>query len=257
MAFPQVEASQTSTTTTAGTNHTITMPASIVAGETLLIFASSDGNIDWGFPEGWTALKYTLGNGSTLGIAWRKADGTEGASITATTSASEKTASICWRISSASDPTVSPPEVSTGETGFNKNPDADAITPSGGSKDYLWIAVVTQNEDVTTSAYPTGYTDNQTCYDGGTGIGGCTIIVCSKEQTTTTNNPSAFTTSEEGGWGACSVVVYPSEVTGTNCQINIGDAWKAVPAMQINIGDTWKPVASAKINIGDAWKTVF
>lgn len=42
-----------------------------------------------------------------------------------------------------------------------------------------------------------------------------------------------------------------------NMQINIGDAWKTVPAAQINIGDAWKAVASAKINIGDVWKTVF
>lgn len=54
------------------------------------------------------------------------------------------------------------------------------------------------------------------------------------------------------------ITVYYTEVaTGTNMQINIGDAWKAVPAMKINIGDTWKDVASAKINIGDTWKTIF
>ena len=50
---------------------------------------------------------------------------------------------------------------------------------------------------------------------------------------------------------------YPFSTGGTDMQINIGDAWKAVPAMQINIGDAWKPVAGAQINIGDAWKTIF
>jgi len=44
---------------------------------------------------------------------------------------------------------------------------------------------------------------------------------------------------------------------GTNIQINIGDAWKTVPAIQINIGDAWKNVVSASVNIGDAWKTIF
>jgi len=52
-------------------------------------------------------------------------------------------------------------------------------------------------------------------------------------------------------------VYYTEAATGTNCQVNIGDAWKEVPAMKINIGDVWKDVASAKINIGDAWKTIF
>ena len=45
--------------------------------------------------------------------------------------------------------------------------------------------------------------------------------------------------------------------TGTNMQINIGDAWKDVSTIQINIGDTWKAVTKVQINIGDTWKTVF
>jgi hypothetical protein len=53
------------------------------------------------------------------------------------------------------------------------------------------------------------------------------------------------------------ITVYYTEVTGTNAQINIGDAWKSVDAMKINIGDAWKDVAGAQINIGDVWKTIF
>lgn len=52
-------------------------------------------------------------------------------------------------------------------------------------------------------------------------------------------------------------LTYPFVPTGTNTQINIGDAWKEIAAMQINIGDAWKEVASAKINIGDTWKEIF
>ena len=44
---------------------------------------------------------------------------------------------------------------------------------------------------------------------------------------------------------------------GTDAQINIGDAWKAIAAMQINIGDSWKAVEGMQINIGDAWKEIF
>ena len=51
-------------------------------------------------------------------------------------------------------------------------------------------------------------------------------------------------------------LAYPF-TTGTNAQINIGDAWKSISAMQINIGDAWKAVAGAKINVGDVWKTIF
>ena len=59
---------------------------------------------------------------------------------------------------------------------------------------------------------------------------------------------------------ACALNVdcsYTAPFTGTNFQINIGDAWKAISAMQINIGDVWKNVTSASVNIGDSWKTIF
>jgi len=45
--------------------------------------------------------------------------------------------------------------------------------------------------------------------------------------------------------------------SGTNAQINIGDAWKSIEGMQINIGDSWKVVEGAQVNIGDSWKTIF
>lgn len=54
--------------------------------------------------------------------------------------------------------------------------------------------------------------------------------------------------------------VWEEAPTGTNMQINIGDAWKAVPAMKINIGDDWKAVEGAQIVIDDGgktWKTLF
>ena len=45
--------------------------------------------------------------------------------------------------------------------------------------------------------------------------------------------------------------------TGTNFQINVGDAWKSVTDISVNVGDAWKPVTSALINVGDTWKTIF
>ena len=69
--------------------------------------------------------------------------------------------------------------------------------------------------------------------------------------------PDPFGVPAEGDQTLLSAYYAVYSAGGTNCQINIGDVWKVVPAMKINIGDTWKDVASAKINIGDAWKTIF
>ena len=43
----------------------------------------------------------------------------------------------------------------------------------------------------------------------------------------------------------------------TNCQINIGDAWKTISGsnvIKVNVGDAWKGVAAMKVNVGDSWK---
>lgn len=67
-----------------------------------------------------------------------------------------------------------------------------------------------------------------------------------------------YFTNPSSSWGASLMLDdILIEVPATNFQINIGDAWKAVPAMWIKIGDEWRPVESAKINISDEWKTIF
>jgi hypothetical protein len=53
------------------------------------------------------------------------------------------------------------------------------------------------------------------------------------------------------------VIEHAEAASGTNTQINIGDAWKTGATIKINIGDSWKSVVSVKKNIGDSWKTVF
>ena len=58
-------------------------------------------------------------------------------------------------------------------------------------------------------------------------------------------------------WLNADFEVWGATATGTNCKINIGDAWKDVSEMKINVGDSWKAVTKVQQNIGDAWKTVF
>ena len=77
-------------------------------------------------------------------------------------------------------------------------------------------------------------------------------------KTSQTTLPSDWGTSTVEGTDLFAIyAVWEEAAAGTNIQINIADAWKAVSAMQINIGDAWKTVAGAQVNIGDAWKTIF
>jgi hypothetical protein len=106
------------------------------------------------------------------------------------------------------------------------------------------------------------YFDNQ---DEGTVERGIYNSSLGTDRYTTPDDPWESNNSTHWNWATINneqrqhslYATYTESATGTNTQINIGDAWKEVSAMKINIGDTWKEVAGAQINIGDSWKTIF
>lgn len=139
MAFPVVGATNESATTSAGTSHTINLPSGIVAGNLLLVMlgkGTTSATIN--ALAGWTEL-LDEAQASGCYIAYRWADGTEGASITLTSSASTKSASVSYLISGAVNPATQAPQVSAVATGSSQAPDPNSLTPTGGAKDYLWL----------------------------------------------------------------------------------------------------------------------
>lgn len=208
MAFPQVEATNNSVEASATNSHTVSLPAGIQAGETLLVFFSVDAQNACTFPEGWTEIFDTPNGTNTLAVGWRKADGGEGASITVTTAGNRESVHISYRISGATDPTVTAPEVSTGATGDDTNPDPDSLTAGGGSKKYLWIAVEGNDDDDAITDYPTNYTNGET-YVSSTGFNTCGIAVARRELETDVEDPGTFTLAATEQWVACTVAVYP------------------------------------------------
>lgn len=91
---------------------------------------------------------------------------------------------------------------------------------------------------------------------GGSSLG---TVLCGGHEVMAAAGASAqvITVTNNDGWAMVGGELKIAASAGTNFQINIGDTWRAVPAMQINIGDAWKAVAGAQINIGDAWKTIY
>lgn len=243
MAFPQAEA--TNTSSDSGTSHTVSLPAGIQAGETLLVFFCCDSSESVGWSAGWNEI-FEVANGTqvTLAVAWRKATGGEGASITVTTPGSEQSAHISYRISGAIDPTSTAPEVSTGATGNDVNPNPDSLTAGGGSKEYLWIAVAGSNSGASTfSGYP--YADNQVTSQA-IGSGGCNVGVCSDEVETDTQDPGTFTIDQSIAWVACTVAVYP--VVGATPQA-VGSGAIAIAGSLTSTLTIFKAVGAGAISI--------
>lgn len=170
LVTPVVQTRAQSVVSVDNLNHAVTMPSGIVSGDLLVSCFSVYANpgiptITW--PAGWTEFSAASDTASGLllgrvSLAWRKADGTEGSSITVTTSIATRSTHVTYRIQGAEDPTVQPPEA-TNYASVAFSADCPAVTPTGGTKNYLWLAMVGLYEILPTfpqyfSAIPPSYT---------------------------------------------------------------------------------------------------
>lgn len=213
MAFPQVEATENSVESSSTTLHTVDLPSGIQAGEILIVFFSMryDATITW--PDGWIQFFKRVRTGAnfdTLAIAWKKATGSEGSSITVTTSSGRSSAHISYRISGAEDPEAQAPEAGSGSDGYSSSCSTGSCTPTGGAKDYLWIAVKEHNGIATVSAYPENFTDGENYNSYGSDNVNCGVA--RRELNASTHATVNFTLSASAGFVGAMVAVHPSGV---------------------------------------------
>jgi len=206
-----------SATITAGTSHVINLPAGAIGNLFVIIIDKGSTSATFNALAGWTELlDEALANG--LAILYRVADGTEGATITLTSSAATRTASIAYEISGAEDPVVQAPQIGTTATGTSLTPDPPAVTPTGGAKDYLFITFVGMageeaDDDTWGNTPPTNYTPTpprqKSCGTAGTNLGGL-IVSAERELNASTENPGTFSVDVSAAWRAQTIAIHPA-----------------------------------------------
>jgi cellulose synthase/poly-beta-1,6-N-acetylglucosamine synthase-like glycosyltransferase len=219
--YPSVQTTATSATTTAGTSHTLTLPTGIQSGDLLIamlsgFIGSGSTAVDISWPSGWTEFFEQDASTSTLHLAvagaYRQADGTEGTSITVTTNVSVLAAHNAYRITGAADPSVRPPEAaSVGYTDTATNIDPPSLSPTGGAKDYLWLAVAAwRRTGRVASTDPTNYTNAIEASSAG-GASGTKLRSLRRQLNASSEDPSQFTldlTSERRA--AVTIAIHPA-----------------------------------------------
>jgi hypothetical protein len=216
VAFPSVVNTNESATTTAGTSHVISLPASLVVGNLIIIVTNIGSTLaTFNALAGYSEI---ADEGVANGIAiWaRQVDGTEGATATFTSSANTRDASISYQISGADYLSIRPPELSTVATGTSVNPNATTCTPTGGAKDYLWITMFGMageqaDDDTLVTTVPTNYTGTglqKTCGVAGTNLGG---MVASAHRTANaaSEDVGSWTAIDNAAWRAYTIAVHP------------------------------------------------
>lgn len=216
MASP-VDAARTPTSITASTASplSINLPSSISAGHLLVMIIRSPSGATFTTPSGWTALvsnNTADGSDDTTSIYYRIADGAEGATVSVTVSASTKASAVVWRITGSSS--TDAPQLSTIATGNSTVPDPTTVTPTGGSKDYLflWLGGWEGEQTSPPTSDLTNYV-NETGADTGTGgavATNCRVGGASRQLTASSENPPVWgALSVADDWSAWAMAVHP------------------------------------------------
>lgn len=243
MAFPKVQTIATTIVDTNQTAHVQSMPASIAAGDLLLALFCVDvqpSSISW--PGDWTEL-LELGDGSNIckvSVGYKKAAGGDTLTITTATPA-RHSSGVMYRIDSMIDPDTQAPEISTGVGGgSDDSPDPDSLTPTGGAKDFMWVAMQGHDHIDTTDSYPTNYSGNQTSTQGAVGAS-TGVGIATRELNASVEDPGVFTLSGNEQWVACTVAVHPLAAGGgATLTPTVGSALLAGISGRMDFGTTVK-----------------
>ncbi|NIS80820.1 MAG: hypothetical protein GTO14_11555, partial [Anaerolineales bacterium] len=247
--FPSVQTTNTSATTTASTSHTVNLPAGIQSGDLIIaLFSGYIGSgttpVDVSWPLGWTEFFEQDASTSTLHLAvagaYRKADGTEGASITVTTNLVVLAAHNTYRISGAADPATQPPQAAAiSYTDTANGIDPPVNTPTGGAKDYLWLAVAGwRRTGIGMTTDPANYTDAIEATSSGGSIG-TRLRSLRRQLNASSEDPSTFTLggNSERRIGV-TIAVHPSVATANGLTISGSTAtFGTALADNIGVGD--------------------
>lgn len=225
MAFPTVAASTSGNSGANSTTHTIDIGSPTNGQRVLVLFAYDDagGSVTASVTtpaSGWTELFAISSNaaGRTGGYnAWyRDCDGTEGTSITVTTTGSEGSAYIRYTITAGTFDPATAPAVATHEgAASSTNPDPPLLNPAGWDvEDTLWFATAAWDGNRNRTGAPAAYPNNAH-WDLWTNNGGQGIAAGTKNDAVASDDPTVYTIDGSDQWSTATIAIRPVVGGGT------------------------------------------
>ncbi|MGH2569131.1 MAG: hypothetical protein ACRDGA_12400 [Bacteroidota bacterium] len=217
MPFPSVAGAAPSEQTATTMSHPVTLPPDIVSGNLLIIDfhisqTTNDGNGP-ATPSGWT--KFIISNGTANGgydtegqrsdLFYRVADGNEVSPLTITTGGNRRSTAVALRIINHNS--LIAPQISAGAAAGSGQSNPASLTPSGGPKDFLWLALgsaaitgITQFDPPTNYTFIVGSFADDTVNQ---------LTLGSRALNATTEDPGTFT-HNSAAWHGFTIAVHPS-----------------------------------------------
>lgn len=229
MAFPSIRSSAFTADTSAEDAHPVDLPASVQAGDLLIVFSFSGHQDVWTWDNttagSWTMLWHVDGwNGDAGGgiqffAHYKWADGTEGGkTLTLGGLSSRVYAHRAFAIQGTH--ATSPPEYALTIHGSVNSGSPPALNPTGWDvEDTLWIAVA--GVDVTTiTGFPSGYSDTgQTSSSGSSRLG--TVGTAFLESAAASQDPGTFSFGATQTAVTVTVAIRPADGGGGDDDVDV------------------------------------
>lgn len=215
MAFPQVASRTNTAFPTAATTHSANYPATVDAGDLLLLLCGFKADPTITTPAGFSSIAGGQASGSAAGnksgLYGRVADGTEGGgTVSITINQSRRGSAQIIRVTGWYG-TLAGVEAAFVNTSGTTNPNPPSLSPSWGSAQNLFIAgLCTSDDDEYPTAAPTNYTDISYIQAGGGADVSVTTATALRELEAASDDPGTFTLNESGNSGAYTIAVRPS-----------------------------------------------
>lgn len=203
MAFPAIVGSPATYADNTGlvTNHPVTLPSSLVAGNKVIIGFVGNGSVTVTTPTNWDLLgspNATPGSYDSVRYYQRDVDGTwsSDTTVTITLSGAARACAIAVQISGARTGATSS-EIAISAITENgtavKTADPPSLNPGWGAEDILWLAFGTGHDGNSTfTSYATSYGLAQANVLNGAGSGNA-IALCARQLNASSEDPGVIT----------------------------------------------------------------
>ncbi len=196
---------------TAATAHQVAMPATVSAGDLLIVQFASSAAATVTVPSGWTSIA-NVNNASIVisRVVYKIAAGTEGGTtVNFVTSFNNKATAIVHRIQAGTFDAATAPAIAN-MNGTSATPNPPSLSPSWGSADTLWLAAFNARDNFPISAYP--YADGNTSQrsdPSNTGTSNAQSASCWTQENASSLDPGTFTRSQSDSWIAHIIAIKP------------------------------------------------
>lgn len=214
MTLPVDAARAVTNSTTSGTSHSLNLPGSISSGDFLLSVIRTPGSATTSWPSGWIKWEELNADASddVTTLAFKVADGTEGATITVTLGTSRILVGLCYKVTGAVAITLS-----NGVVGSASQPNSPNLLASTIARDFLWITLGGCDDSETLTSAPTNYANGTIQGSTATGASGCSVYGASRQLNAASEDPGAWTLGSTSIWTAWTVgfsdVILPSRIS--------------------------------------------